>query len=186
MAKLIVRAVRPDEWEHVREFRIEALRDEAAPIAFTATLEQAVAHPDEVWQRRALAGSEDAGPRARQRCLVAVDGDRWCGTLTVLITEPEEVSFIGETTSKRIADVVAVYVTPAARGNGVIQALLDAAAEWALAQRVPKLQLFVHTQNLRAQRAYAKSGFEFTGEATNIDESHELKMTRPLRAPALD
>ena len=143
------------------------------------------AHPDEVWQRRALAGSEDAGPGARQRRLVAVDGDHWCGTVTVLITEPGEVSFMGETPRECIADVVAAYVTPGARGNGDIQALLDAAAEWALVQGVPKLQLFVHAQNLRAQRAYAKSGFVFTGEAADIDESHELKMTRPLGTPAV-
>ena len=104
----------------------------------------------------------------------------------MLITEPGEASFIGETSRQRIADLVAVYVTPAARGTGVIQALLDAAAEWALTQEVPKLQLFVHAQNLRAQRAYAKSGFAFTGESATIDESHELKMTRPLRAPTAD
>lgn len=184
MVEFVVRAVRPDEWKRVRDFRIEALCDEVAPIAFTATLDDALAHPDELWQRRALAGSEDAGRGARQRSLVALDGDRWCGTLTVLITEPGEGSFIGETPSERTADVVAVYVSPSVRGSGIIEALLEAAADWASSQGILALQLFVHAQNLRAQRAYEKSGFAFTGEALELGENRELKMMRPIEAAA--
>jgi GNAT superfamily N-acetyltransferase len=176
MNDLFVRAVRPDEWERLRDFRLEALRDEVAPIAFLTTFEEAAAQPDELWQTRARAGSESAGTDARQRTIIAAEGVRWCGTLTVLVTEAGETDFTGKVLADQTANVVSVYVSPGARGSGAIQALLDAAADWASAQGLAQLQLFVHEQNGRAQRAYEKSGFVFAGPSPG--EHDELKMVR--------
>lgn len=144
------------------------------------TFDEAAAQPDELWQQRALAGSENAGPGARQRSIVAVHGVSWFGTLTVLITEAGETDFTGRNLGERTVDVVAVYVSSSARGSGVIQALLDAAADWASAEGFRELQLFVHARNLRAQRAYEKSGFAFTGETLELGASLEYKMVRAL------
>jgi hypothetical protein len=46
-----VRRTTADEWREFRELRLEALLD--SPTAFGQTHEQALAHPDELWQERA-------------------------------------------------------------------------------------------------------------------------------------
>ena len=46
-----VRRTTADEWREFRELRLEALRD--SPMNFGQTHEQALAHPDELWQERA-------------------------------------------------------------------------------------------------------------------------------------
>ena len=180
MPGVVVRAVAPDEWRRMREFRLEAVRDEAAPVAFLASPEQVAAFPDELWRERALAGSEAAGADARQRAIVAVGDGAWIGTLTVLVTEAGGADFTGQTVEVRTADVVGVYVAPSARGRGVVQALLDAAAEWVAVRGLAELQLFVDVRNPRAQRAYEKAGFALTGDAIELDGRHELRMARPL------
>jgi ribosomal protein S18 acetylase RimI-like enzyme len=180
VSEVLIRAVRPDEWERMRDFRLEALRDEVAAIAFSASLGEVAAHPDELWQARARAGSEDAGTDARQRSFVAVDGETWLGTLTVLIADAGDADYTGHVLTARAADVVGVYVSPSARGRGIVQALLDAAAEWTCARGLPELRLLVHAQNPRARRAYEKSGFALTGEVVEIGTELELAMVRPL------
>lgn len=181
MPELLVRPLRAAEWARARDFRLEALRDEVAPFAFLTTFAEAATWTDEDWRKRAWASSEIAAPSPRQRALVAVDDDdTWLGTLTVLVTEAGEKDFAGSSLSSRTADVVGVYVTPTARGSGVIQALLSAAADWTAAQGILHLQLFVHEHNPRAQRAYEKSGFRFTGETHEFGIGRDLRMVRAL------
>ncbi|MFC4245047.1 GNAT family N-acetyltransferase [Gryllotalpicola reticulitermitis] len=180
MPEFLVRPLRAEEWERAKDFRLEALRDEIAPVAFITTFDEAVTWADEVWQKRAWASSESADPSARQRALVAVDDGKWLGTLTVLVTAAGQKDYAGRVLPARTADVVGVYVTPAARGNGVVQALLEAAADWAAAQGISHLQLFVHEHNPRAQRAYEKSGFLLTDEAHDFGNGSDLRMVRVL------
>ena len=63
------------------------------------------------------------------------------------------------------AEVVRWYVQPAAQGQSLGGRLLEAAAAWARAQGEASLWLTVWTGNARAQRFYARQGFEDLGTA---------------------
>jgi len=177
---LQIRRVRPDEWQQIRAFRLAALRDEAAPIAFLETHDVAAERHDEFWQQRAAGASE--GEAAAQ--LVADESGRWFGTATVLVTPAGTPDFHGRVTEHRRATVVGVYVDPARRGDQggrrVIDELLDAAATWARNIGVGELALDVHADNRRAQAAYRRAGFVATGGSFVGPIGPEIDMVRAL------
>ena len=160
-----IRRVRPEEWPQLRALRLEALAD--TPIGFLETHEQAQQLDDQAWQARAARGAE--GGDSFQ--VLAWDGDRPLGTC---------VSFLRGGT----AWLAAVYVTPDARGRGLLAALVQRCADWARGQGSDTLLLEVHEDNARARAAYEKQGFVATGETTPypLDTSRlELAMALPLR-----
>lgn len=173
---VVVRRVRPEDWELVRELRIEAVRDPDAVIAFLSTPEQELGHDDGFWQdrtRKAATGEESAQ-------LIAEVGGEWAGTATVLVRPAGVTDHIGRRVYVRRADVVGVFVRAAYRGRGVIDALLDSAAEWTAALGLDRLTLDVHADNTRAQAAYRRGGFVATGVTFTSMIGPELEMARPL------
>ena len=146
MTRWVVRASVEEDWPAYQALRFEMLQD--APIAFLETIEQARAHPDEHWRRRA------SNTVATNRLFAAVAEDgRWLGSM-------------GGYQSANAHDpyLVGVYVTPAWRGreHGMTDALLDAVIAWAQG-RGERLLLDVHEDNAPAIRAYLRRGFAFTG-----------------------
>ena len=154
MTGVAARRIRADEWERVRELRIAAVSDPAAAIAFLSTLEQELAHDDRFWRTRAANAA--AGDEVAQ-FVAEVDGE-WVGTATVLVRPTGTTDHTGRTVYVARADVVGVFVREGHRGAGVIDALLDAAAEWTAALGFARLTLDVHADNARAQAAYRRSG----------------------------
>ncbi|MFF5407714.1 GNAT family N-acetyltransferase [Streptomyces misionensis] len=157
----VVRAIRPEEWEKVKELRLDALRDPAAPLAFLESYEEAAAKADLFWQDRA-AGSGEGSLTAQQFIAEAPDGS-WAGSLTVLMEEPGTEDWAGYTIERRQGHVVGVYVRPGHRGNGLIKSLLDAGVDWAWRRGAERVRLLVHEDNSRAQGAYRKAGFGASG-----------------------
>jgi GNAT superfamily N-acetyltransferase len=104
----------------------------------------------------------------------------------VLLTEAGAKDFTGRRAAARVADLVAVYVTPEARGTGVVQVLMDAASAWAATRGLAVLHLYVNAQNPRAHRAYEKSGFTRTGDELQLGDAVELRMGRPVPARSGD
>ena len=163
-----VRRVREEEWRQVRDLRVQALHDPAAPIAFLDTVENASAQPDEFWQQRT--SNAAVGDEAAQ--FVAIDDDgEWFGTVTVLHPLGVENGL-----------VVGVYVAEGHRSTGIIDELFEAAAEWATTGGAAALTLEVHVDNARAQSAYTRNGFVFTGEKTTAEIGDEYVMIRTLDA----
>ncbi|WP_329196248.1 GNAT family N-acetyltransferase [Streptomyces sp. NBC_01435] len=161
----VMRVVRADEWPLVKELRLAALRDPAAPVAFLETYEQGAAYSDEFWRERALGGSEAGGGDVRQFVAVAPDG-RWDGGITVLIERPDAEVRFGEAVDVHQAHVVGVFVRPGARGAGLAEALFQAGMDWAwsLAEpRIERVRLYVHEDNARAAAFYRRIGFVATG-----------------------
>jgi GNAT superfamily N-acetyltransferase len=156
-----VRAVRPQEWEKVRQLRLDALRDPAAPLAFLETYEEAEQKPDVFWQDRAT-GSGEGSTAARQLIAETPDGT-WAGTLTVLMEEAGTQDWAGLPVEHRQGHVVGVFVRPEHRGNGLIKILFDAGVEWAWERGAERVRLLVHEGNTRAQGAYRKAGFGPSG-----------------------
>ncbi|MGW6057318.1 GNAT family N-acetyltransferase [Streptomyces sp. NPDC055189] len=156
------RPIRAHEWPEVKNLRLMALQDPAAPIAFLDTYEQAAAQPDSFWQERAEGAS--GGTRVRQ----FVTEDRagaWSGTVTVLVEDAGSDDVFGGTVQERQAHLVGVFVRPEHRGSGAIDALFEAAVEWAWSvAEVARVRLYVHEDNARAEGFYRRYGFVRSGK----------------------
>ena len=176
MSSVVVRRIRSDEWQAVRELRLESTSDPDANIAFLETPAQVAARSEQFWRERAelAAGSETAAQ------FVAVVDDAWVGSLSVLVRATGQTDHLGRFVDDRRADVVGVYVNPAHRGTGAIDLLLAAAAEWVTSLGLTRLSLDVHRDNPRAQGAYRRAGFVPTGETFTSVIGPEIVMARPL------
>lgn len=147
---ITVRRTTEDDWEGVRDLRLEMLSD--TPLAYLESLGDARRHGEAHWRARAARGSSE-----ESITVVAVDADRrFVGTMGAYVPTPAA----GPT-------LVAVYVNPAHRGRsaGVTDLLLGAIEAWAR-QRGGTLTLEVHEQNARARAAYEHRGFVATGAFT--------------------
>ncbi|MFG2407637.1 GNAT family N-acetyltransferase [Streptomyces brevispora] len=162
----VIRPVRAEEWQPVKELRLAALQDPAAPVAFLETYEQGLERSDDFWRERAADGSEEGDGRVRRFVAEAPDGS-WAGSVTVLIERPDgEVGF-GTAADVHQAHVVGVFVRPEARGAGVAEALFRAGMDWAWSlgePRIERVRLYVHENNPRASALYRRIGFVPTGE----------------------
>ncbi|MFD3519157.1 GNAT family N-acetyltransferase [Streptomyces sp. NPDC058653] len=180
----VVRAVRADEWVRAKEFRLEALNDPAAPVAFLDTYEDAVQRPDSFWQERTEGAARSAS--VRQFVAELADGG-WAGQVVVLVERRGETDVLGGRSAYDQAHLVGVYVRPGHRGTGLLKELFDVATEWAWAveePRVERVRLMVDERNGRARAAYGKLGFEPTGETLPVGNDpsareFELAVSRP-------
>lgn len=159
-----LRRVVPDDWPALRALRLEALQD--TPVAFCERYADAVRETDDGWRARAARGA-DGGDSFQVLA--------WLRDLPVATS----VGFLdgGD------AVLAAVYVTPACRGRGLLDALVEQVAAWARERSCPRLRLLVHETNLPAQRAYARLGFVPTGhrEPYPLDPAtEEVELARPL------
>jgi RimJ/RimL family protein N-acetyltransferase len=163
-----IRAVRAHEWREVRDLRLDALSDEAAGTAFRESHREAAARPDRFWQDRTRSSSLDAGPGAGARQFVAVAGDgRWVGTAVALVEEAG-------------GHVVGVYVVLKHRGRGVAGDLLRAVTDWLRELGLDRVRLHVHADDVRARRAYERSGCRPTGTRRTGTIGPELEMAHAL------
>ncbi|MET3988264.1 GNAT family N-acetyltransferase [Streptomyces sp. PvR034] len=159
----VIREIKADEWEKVKELRLAALADPVAPIAFLESAEQAVAQPDDFWQGRTERGAQGRG--ARQFVAEAADG-RWVGSVTVLVEQAGTRGFFGEEIPVEQGHLVGVFVRPEQRGTGLTEELFRAALDWAWGLEEPALErvrLFVHEDNARAGAFYRRFGFVASG-----------------------
>lgn len=178
-----VRPVRAHEWREVKALRLAALSDEAAPIAFLQTFDEAVAHPDEFWHERVRASAVDAGAGASARQFVAIDEDgTWVGSLVALVERAGETNVQGQTVAESGGGLVAVYLHPDHRGRGVMESLFDAAIGWFRELGLVRAGLHVHEHNVRAERFYARYGFRLTGDGFTGPHGWEREMVLRLRA----
>ncbi|GAB1336460.1 GNAT family N-acetyltransferase [Streptomyces sp. E-15] len=165
----VIRAIRPDEWERVKQLRLDALRDPVAHLAFLEDYEEAAARPDSFWQDRAV-GSGTGSSTAHQFIAEAPDG-AWAGTVTMLIEEAGAEDWAGYPVERRQGHVVGVFIRPEHRGKGLVEALFDAGLAWAWERKAEGARLFVHKENARAQAAYRRIGFEPSGRVVAFSKN---------------
>ncbi|MFG2941655.1 GNAT family N-acetyltransferase [Streptomyces sp. NPDC048282] len=163
----VIRAIRADEWEAVKQLRLVALRDPVADIAFMETYEDAVERPDSFYRERAARSAEELSG-ARQFIAEATDGV-WAGGLTVLVEEAGTTDWAGFPVERRQGHAVGVFVRPGHRGSGLIEALFDAGVAWARERGAERVRLLVHEDNARAQGAYRKAGFVPSGVIVELE-----------------
>ena len=172
---ITVRRVRVDEGPSMRALRLEALADPVASIAFLETTEQALARPDSEWQERA----ERNATASDQAGFVAVLDDELVGSVIVITRRAGEPDYFQRVPAVDTATLVGVYVSPRARGRGVIDALIRVATDWARDAGYPELTLDVHERNVVAIGSYRRAGFEVVGEFVG-DDGREIGMAVAL------
>ena len=153
--------MRADEWEALRETRLQALAD--APDAFATTYAEASVRSDEWW---------------RDWTLRSADGDDQA--MFLAWSEGNPIGIAGAFRTGGRIDVISMWTSPAHRGRGVGRALLDAALAFAGEAVV---HLTVTETNAGARRFYERRGFIPTGSteplrANSSLVAHELVLRR--------
>jgi GNAT superfamily N-acetyltransferase len=169
---LVVRATTAADASDYRALRLEALAD--SPDAYGTTLDEARGYDDARWVTLAEGG----------RSVLAWRDGRVVGM----------AAGAGHERHPGTSWLFAMYVTPAERGRGVAEALVEAIARRARAEGATALFLQVTGAMGRARAFYARLGFEPTGErdALRRDPSMELAtlalpLTRePVRVRRVD
>jgi GNAT superfamily N-acetyltransferase len=157
---VLVRATALDDWEAMREIRLQALRD--APDAFASSHAREAAFEPAEWHRRAT----------RDGSFLACLPD---GELAGLAGGFEE--------EPGVVELVSMFVRPQARGHGAGEALVDAVAAWARNRNAASLHLWVTETNKPALRLYERCGFTATPERQPLPSNPalgEVGMSRPL------
>lgn len=177
-----VRPIRPDEWPRVKELRLLALQDPAAPLAFLETYERAVAEPDAFWRERAEGAAD--GTRVLQ-FVAEGPGGVWGGTATAVVEDAGSSDVFGVTVQQRQAHIVGVFVRREHRGSGAADALFEAAVEWAVSvAEVARVRLYVHEDNARAERFYRRFGFVRSGVTAPVkDDPSKTEVEMVLDRP---
>ncbi|HEX6499910.1 MAG TPA: GNAT family N-acetyltransferase [Micromonosporaceae bacterium] len=160
---LRLRTLAADDWLIWRQLRLAALSE--APYAFSSRLAD--------WQ-----GDGDREERWRAR--LAIPGSY--NAIALLDGEPVGMAS-GVPGDDGVAELISMWVAPAARGRGVGDALIDAVAQWARRRGSRTLRLAVRSDNAAARVLYERNGFRYTGELGDLMPDavrHELVMAKPL------
>jgi ribosomal protein S18 acetylase RimI-like enzyme len=161
-----VRETMMEEWQVLKDIRLEALRD--APDAFGST--------DETYQE------QKALDEAHWRRITAQGGMFLAYAPEVSATEPAGL-VRGYQEKPDTVQLMSLWVRPKARGNGVGEALVAAVIEWAIARNAATVHLWVFDTNGYARLLYERCGFEPTGERQPFPANPrftEIGMAYPL------
>lgn len=159
---LSVRELGSDDWEIWRAVRLAALAE--APQAFHSRLEDWLGAGEREWRERLAAPGH--------YLVVELDG-RPCGQVVAVPPDPDGV-----------ADLVALWVAPHARGTGAADALVTAVLDRAAGWRATRVALHVVVGNERAAGFYRRHGFTDLGRIERPDGIAENRMERAVPRPA--
>jgi ribosomal protein S18 acetylase RimI-like enzyme len=164
---IVVREITAGEWELMRDVRLAALAE--APSAFGSSYAREVAFTEEQWRGRISERSVTFFARA-EPAGAASAGEAPAGLAGVYVEDGA-------------ANLVSMWVRPAARGLGAGKALVEAAAAWAKANDFAALFLWVTESNTPARRLYEGCGFTPTGKRQPLPSDpaiQEIAMSRSL------
>ena len=122
-----VRATTLDDWQAMREIRLQALRD--APDAFASTHAREAAFESAEWHRRATRDGSFLAFLPRRRT------SRSAGLAGAFEEEPG------------VVELVSMFVRPQARGHRVGEALVNAVVAWARNRDAESVHLWVTETN---------------------------------------
>jgi GNAT superfamily N-acetyltransferase len=140
----VIRQVRTEDWERLRDVRLRALASD--PGAFLETHADASTFPDERWQERAT-------PDGTHSSFVLEQDGRFDGLVSCFFGDDPATAFL-----------VAMWVAPELRGTGGARGLVERVIEWAREHRAGRVCLSVEPDNPRAARLYEKCGFVETDD----------------------
>jgi ribosomal protein S18 acetylase RimI-like enzyme len=164
---IVVHEITADDWELMRDVRLAALAE--APSAFGSSHAREVAFTEEQWRGRISQRSVTFFAR-EESADAASAGKAPAGLAGVYVEDGA-------------ANLVSMWVRPAARGLGAGKALVEAAAAWAKANDFGTLFLWVTESNTSARRLYEGCGFTPTGKRQSLPSDPalpEIAMSRTL------
>ncbi|MFC3492774.1 GNAT family N-acetyltransferase [Glycomyces rhizosphaerae] len=156
-----LRALSSEDWRLWRELRLAALAE--APYAFASRLAdwQGDGDREERWRSRlAMPGSHN---------LVAEVDGRPVGMASGVPT--------GDAMTR---ELIAMWVSPKARGAGVGDALILGVARWARTSGAAQLRLAVYERNAAAKGLYKRNGFIDLAAPSDPDLGADRVMMKPL------
>jgi GNAT superfamily N-acetyltransferase len=157
---VLVRATTLDDWQAMREIRLQALR--GAPDAFGSTYAREIAFEAAEWHRRATRD----------------------GSFLAFLPNGELAGLVGGFEEEPgVVELVSMFVRPRARGHDVGEALVDAVVAWAKDKGATSVHLWVTETNKPAIRLYERCGFTVTPERQPLPSNPargEVGMTRAL------
>ena len=168
---ILVREVTADDWELLRDVRLAALSD--APSAFASTYAREAAFTQDQWHGRIGGRSVTFFAQEEPGNPVPADGAP---------ANRVPAGLAGVYVEDRAADLVSMWVRPSARGLGVGEVLVEAAAAWAKAHDFGALFLWVTESNEPARRLYERCGFSPTGESQPLPSNPALTEIQMSRA----
>ena len=151
---VVVRRVRPEEWEAYRTLRLKALASDR--VAFGSSLEEESRRSDAEWKE-----TTDHGANSTRSYLS--------------VAEVPGLELVGMTVGALVEEtpwIFGMWVEPTWRGRGIGGALLDSAIAW-LQQLRPSQPIFldVNPRQAAALRLYGSRGFRPTGRSKRLDHS---------------
>ncbi|MGH3274049.1 MAG: GNAT family N-acetyltransferase [Streptosporangiaceae bacterium] len=182
-----IRRLHPGDWAALRAMRLAALAE--APYAFASTLEREGAFDEQEWRSRLATtvhfGAWDPAPDPRDPDprlvgLAATFPERPAAT-----ERPEAPEQPAAPASPAVTwHLVAMWVSPEHRGQGIADRLVAAVCELARARGAGQVALWVADANPRARVVYRRLGFRPTGQRGILrpgePELGEERMTRAL------
>jgi RimJ/RimL family protein N-acetyltransferase len=145
---MIIRILEYSDAKQYHDLRLEALQ--VNPEAFSTSLKEVISRPNQIEQY------EKSFRQRETYNFGAFEEDKLIGMVTLLPEIKEKL--------KHKANIVAMYVTPAYRGQGVGKALLEAAIKQAYElEGITNINLSVVSVNHGAKGLYQKLGFQTFG-----------------------
>jgi len=151
---VMVRTATANDWQVLREIRLEALRD--APSAFGSTYAEQAVFAEADWRSRISRG------KTFFAYISEVNGVKPDGLVGGLQEEAATV------------ELVSLWVRPHARGMGVGEVLVETVIRWARATNASSVHLWFTETNQRARRLYERCGFSPTGERQELSSNRDL------------
>jgi GNAT superfamily N-acetyltransferase len=149
-----IRRVHPDEWEALRDLRLEALQD--SPDAFWTRYEDALRRTDDDWREWTA-----------MPCHVAVDDGRLVGMVAAFPVDDDPSA----------THLIAMFVSRDTRGRGIGAALIEAQLAWARDEGFARVVLMVNVEQESAFRLYERLGFRDTGRREPLRDGPHLLAT---------
>jgi ribosomal protein S18 acetylase RimI-like enzyme len=140
-----LRVLTPDDWASWRELRLAALAE--APAAFGSRLAD--------WQ-----GAGDCEARWRNRLNIP---DSY-NVVALLHGRPVGMVSGVRTAEDDTVELISMWVSPAGRGRGVGDRLIEAVVDWARQGAARAVRLDVVESNENAIALYRRNGFRTTGD----------------------
>ena len=155
----MIRRLEPDDWRTYRDVRLLALRTD--PAAFSSTLAGEESFDESRWRQRLTSAT-----------FIAEVGRDAVGLVSGI-----------KSPNGDDAELVSMWVAPGWRGTYIAGRLIASVVHWAHDAGYQRVCLWVVEGNSRAERAYAKAGFERTSRTQPVregDPAMEFEMARPV------
>ncbi|MGP5307476.1 GNAT family N-acetyltransferase [Vreelandella alkaliphila] len=166
MKNFNIKVLTPEGWALYKSVRLESLKD--SPDSFGATYEQESVLSDSDWQARL-----DLNARGLVAFPLVAEQGGWAVGLAWGVIHAPEVE---------TAHIYQMWVSPAARGQGIAKALLGKIKTWAIDKECECLALGVTTSNEAAASLYRSSGFMVMGQPVPLRKDSSLMMQAMLMA----